>query len=211
MFIFDYLIKDKPSQRFADMLDDAIVLTDKMVDHEVTTPTALNVLALMNGCIGLSSSIKDVNKICTRLTQLIAAEHADILFVPGQSELAHDLEMWAAKAGRLSVEFQVACCCDETLDTPANWRWITGSQEKGLILNDCSDILSGRYEDFIQVRRNYVMLIDFEPEMYYTWRENIDSITLHAQQIRDSVEFPKPEDEKLMKAWEVFNGVRNVR
>ena len=207
MDIMECYIKDESARKFAKMLDDAIIYTDKLVDHEVQTPTALNVLALMNGCIGLSSSIKDVNKVCTRLTKLIAAEHADILFVPGKSGQARDLELWAEKAGRLSVEFQVACCCDESLDTEENWKWITDTQEKGLILNDSSDILSERYEDFIQVRRNYVMLIDFEPEMYYTWRENIESIRLHAKQIFDSVEYMKPDDERLVKAWEVLRGM----
>jgi len=203
MNVFGYLMDDAASY-VAERLDDAIKLTDGVVDHEFPPETCLDVFATMAMLMEVGVSIP---KLSLELGELIQGEYADLSYMPGSADLSDDIAIWSKKAGRLSVEFAIACGGDKTLDTPENWDTVKSWQIQGLIANDCDDLMTLRFEDLKQRRRNFVLLNKFGPDIYDTWPDRVEEIVNAAMKTYDSISFMKPEDQRLMKAWEVANGM----
>lgn len=198
---FAYLMS-QGMERFASVLDNWILLTDKICDREIGPHNALMAFNLGIGAMyALSGKVSLANRILPHMETLIKGEFEDLRFVPGQNTVEADLTIWAMKAGRLSVEF--ACACEENpdLDTPENWGWLKDCQEVGLLINDCNDLTSGRFEDLIQCRRNKVLLTKFESDIYHSWRHRSEAIVAVAKEVRETVSFPPPPCDKLKEAW----------
>lgn len=192
------LERDEEVYSFINNLDEAICLVDDLVDHQVNSVLAIRVAANLNNCMriasnrpGLYDSVKD------NLNLLLLGELEDINFIPLQRSNDEELNLWVKRGYRLSVAFDCLCFIDPEFDTKANRSWIITTQTQGLIRNDCSDITTGNFEDFYQLRRNYVALSCFEQSVYYKWKSHKEELIQKAANIMNSTIFSKPQDERL--------------
>lgn len=202
---FSYLMSDW-MKKFSDVLDNWIVITDKIVDREVGPHNSLMAFDLgVSVAYALAGKRELTNRIYPHLEMLIRGEAEDLRFIPGKNTVEEDLRIWAMKAGRVSVEFACVCEEHEELNTMENWEWVKECQEVGLFINDCNDLIHERFEDLIQCRRNKVLLTKFLPDVYHNWRDRGSALASVGKAERQKAQFPKPPCEKLMQAWEVIN------
>lgn len=206
---FEKLIKeiDWEADLFLKNLDHAICLTDDLIDHKVNSVRAIDILLHMNAVTELALKRPGLfESIRKNYDQLIAAEIADFNFVPMKLQNEDELMIWVKRGYRASIAFDVLCFLDNTFETKENRSWVFETQTKGLILNDCSDILTEEYEDFYQIRRNYVALKAFSQEIYFSWKSNKLELQKAAREIVSTIEFSKPPDERLMPVYEELRG-----
>ena len=206
---FEGMIKeiDWEAYLFLRNLDSAICLTDDLIDHKVNSVRAIDILLHMNAVTELALKRPGLfESIRKNYDQLIAAEIDDFNFVPMKIHNDEELMIWVKRGYRASIAFDVLCFLDKTFDTAENRSWVFETQTKGLILNDCSDIITEEFEDFYQTRRNYVALKCFSQEIYFTWKEHKKELIEAAKEILSTIEFSKPEDERLMPVYEELRG-----
>ncbi len=198
---------DPEANFFLRNLDEAICVTDDLVDHKVNSIRAMDTLLHMNVVTevalkrpGLFESVRK------NYDTLLVAELADISFIPLKMSNDEELMIWVKRGYRASIAFDVLCFVDKTFETPENRSWVFEMQTLGLILNDCMDILGGEFEDFFQTRRNYVALKCFTQDIYFNWKKERQSLVDAAVKIMPTIELVKPKDERLVGVYEELRG-----
>lgn len=206
MNIFQELMNDELNVA-AEAVDKWIKMTDAVMDREVRAEHSLTAFEW-----GVKS-ISEINKhdglwevLEPHVLTLCIGARDDADYVPGRHTHEQDLKLWALKAGRLSVEFTFVCHEHPEIDTPDNWAWIKEAQEFGLKLNDCYDILSDRFEDMIQVRRNWFVMNMKDNDVFINWRDNIPKIKQVAKDRLPLLSLSKPTEQKLKSAYDLFIG-----
>ncbi|MBU1082488.1 MAG: hypothetical protein KKB59_18525 [Spirochaetes bacterium] len=192
----------------AEAMDRWIKITDAVMDRELRPEYSLT--AFEWGVKALGQIVKYDGlweKLEPQILALCIGAREDSEYVPGKYTPEQDIQAWELKAGRLSVEFTFVCFEHPELDTPDNWTWIKEVQEFGLKLNDCSDILRDKFEDMIQVRRNWVVM-KLDNDIFINWRKKIPKIKDEAQDVLAYMTLSEPPEPKLRRAYEVFVGQR---
>jgi hypothetical protein len=198
---------DPEANLFLRNLDAAICLTDDLIDHKVNSVRAMDILLHLNVVTELALKRPGLfDSVRKNYDTLLSAEIADMDFVPLKRSNEEELMIWVKRGYRASIAFDVLCFLDKTYDTEENWSWVIESQAIGLILNDCSDILNGEFEDFFQTRRNYVALQCFKQDIYFNWKNEKQKLIEAAAKISTTIELPKPKDERLMSVYEELRG-----
>lgn len=195
--------RDEEVYTFISSLDKAICLVDDLVDHATPPVHALQVMVFMKRAMKIASKRPGLYEMVEKtMSELLNAQIHDLSFVPHQKSAQEELQIWMKKANRLTLSFNCLCFLDYKFDTPENRSWILETQTKGLILNDCDDILSGRFEDFHQTRRNYVALSLFDQSIYYNWRDNKAKLIEAAQKLQNTITFSEPMCSELKPVYE---------
>ena len=181
---------------FVRALNNAICLTDDIIDHKIHTNYVLDIMAEMFEAMYLAP--KDlVEKIRPAVMDCLKSETENLTFIPCQSDKETELAKLYNRANLMNIYFECLCYVDETFDTEDNRKWLEEFKLAALVCNDCKDILEETWEDLIQCRRNYVILKYFDQDMYFKWRENKDKIKTTAQEVMSNFKLINPPDKRL--------------
>jgi len=201
------LIKSYDSEvcDFLYSFDKAIQIADDILDHKLNTNYMLLVLTEFDKAMSILSKHQGLYEtIKERYQALLQGEYEDLRFIPKSRSNEEELLFWEKRGNRASMVFGCLCSLDKTFDTKENWQWIKDCQFKGLIRNDCGDILSGMFEDFVQCRRNYVALTTFDQDIYFDWRNKKDNLIEKAKHVYNKVIFYEPKDERLKAVYQEY-------
>lgn len=174
----------------------SIELCDDIIDMQVHPSEALNLFNKLSLCfLTMPEELK--HKIEKPLIDTITAEYLNISFIPCKNSNEDELNILKSRANMHKVFFEYLFYVDKSFDTPENREWIKDCMQNNLIGNDCEDILSGRFEDLINKKRNYVILKHFPQEIYYNWREKIEEIIQAAKKEYENNLYISPPDKRL--------------
>jgi len=188
-------------QKCCHVLDDWIKVTDAVMDREIKAVHALDAFEIGVRAFGLITQHDGLWKALEPHVLLLSSgARADAEYIPGQHDLKRDIELWEMKAGRLSVEFAFVCYERPEFNTSDNWDWIKECQEYGLKINDCNDLLSDRFEDLIQPRRNWVVMKTGDSTLV-KWRDNVGMLKHAAIEVLNEIELLPPPDARLSLAY----------
>lgn len=207
--MFYKLIKEKNEAlaEFYKSLDSMIELADDILDHKKETEFILLLLVKIDNILQSVASNPDFYKtIKNHLNILLSGELFDSNFVPRRCPVEDEISTWKLKWNRMSVAFACLCYSDKQYDTEENWKWIKDTQIKRGIQNDCDDILSATFEDFIQCRRNYVALMRFNMDIYFNWRTRKKELIEKAIEINNGVEIKKPVNDIMLPIYDYCLG-----
>jgi len=192
---------DKEAGNFANALNYAVCVADDIMDHKEHTNTMITLCAAMVTCMGIIAKRPDLfEAINKRLGELINGQAMDLEFLPKSKTNEDELQIWKKRGEIIRLMFDLLCHVDKTFETPENREWIENYTLECGKYNDAKDILEGKFEDFIQCRRNFVALTCFDQDIYFTWRHRKDDLIKAAKQVMDEIKFPEPVDKRLKMA-----------
>lgn len=198
---------DPEANLFLRNLDAAICLTDDLIDHKVNSVRAMDILLHLNVVTELALKRPGLfDSVRKNYDTLLSAEIADMDFVPLKRSNEEELMIWVKRGYRASIAFDVLCFLDKSFETPENRTWVFELQTVGLMLNDCSDILNGEFEDFHQQRRNYIALNFFKQDIYLNWKEETQRLVHAATKTVPTLKLNPPKDERLIGVYEELRG-----
>lgn len=195
--------KDPEIYSFISNLDETISLIDDLVDHNINPDLSVRIAYNISNCFRIINGRRGLyERISETLNILVKALLDDIDFVPMRSSNENELHLWIKRGYRLKLAFDCLCYVDPEFDTQQNNSWILQTQLQGLIRNDCSDIINGEFEDFYQLRRNYVALTCFNQDIYFNWKSRREELVEKAYNIMTNIKFSQPEDDRLKPVYE---------
>lgn len=174
----------------------AIEMCDDIIDKQVNPEKALELFNCLSLCfLSMPEDLKQ--KIEQPLLETITAEFLNLNFIPCKNDNKDELEVLKSRANMHKVFFEYLCYVDKSFDTEENRNWLLQNMQNNLIANDCEDILSGRFEDLINKKRNYVILNNFSQDIYYNWRDRKEEILEAAQKEYQNNLYIEPVDKRL--------------